>query len=198
MIVVALATGVAWGQSPTVVRVEEDWEMVVAEPDVDSDAPQVTCMISPLAEGRPLYASLELNHHTLPDYVPGGLQLQVWNGDQAVAVHTSPITALLQTPNELVKWTQCMEVNGGNLIIEVINGSSTTWGSFGGQGYLQAIVASTLSDLNSYRPQVSIANSSVGFAANRVQSLVLKRVRYKMSNGQVWEDATPRVVTSQP
>lgn len=37
-IVLAAAT-TALGQTPTVVRVEEDWELVIATPDPDSDAP---------------------------------------------------------------------------------------------------------------------------------------------------------------
>jgi len=83
---------------------------------------------------------------------------------------------------------------GDVLQFEIINGSSATWGNFGGQGYLRANVATNLADLNQYTPQLSVDNSGVGYAANRVHSLVLKKVRLVTATGQVFEDATARVV----
>lgn len=198
LMVLGLAVNVAWGQSPTVVRVEEDWEMVVATPDMASDAPQVTCMISPVGTVGGLYAAFELNHRSLPSYQAGGLQLQVWNGETMVLSRDAPITALMNTPGETVSWTQSMMTNGSNLVFEVLNGRSTTWGGFGGQGYLQAVVSATVASLNGYQPEVSVSNSSVGYAGNRVQSLVLKRVRYFTTDGQILVDNTPRVAHSQP
>jgi hypothetical protein len=188
----------AWAQAgPTIVRVEEDWELVVGTPDPDTDAPQVTCAISPTGNLEGWHAALELNQQGLPVYAAGGLQLQVWEGDVAVSDRRFPNGAVLATPGEVIQWTQSMQLDGGNLTFEVITGSSTTWGAFGGQGYLKASLASTLGNLNAYSPAVSAANSGVSYAANRVQSLVLKRVRYYTSTGEQIEDTTARVVHSQ-
>ncbi len=198
LIVLGLVASAARGQTATVVRVEEDWEMVVATPDTATDAPQITCMISPVGAVGGLYAAFELNHRSLPSYQPGGLQLQIWNGETSILQRTAPTSSLLNTPGETVAWTQAMSLSGGNLVFEVLHGRSTTWGYFGGVGYLQAVIPSPVTDLRGYRPEVSVQNSSVGFAGNRVQSLVLKRVRYFTSDGHVWTDDTPRIVHEQP
>ena len=55
----------------------------------------------------------------------------------------------------------------------------------------------TLENLNSYHPTVSVGNSGISYAANRVQSLVLKRVRVTTSEGEVLEDSTARPVHQQ-
>ncbi|MBI2480844.1 MAG: hypothetical protein HYV60_20120 [Planctomycetia bacterium] len=59
----------------TVVRIEEDWELVVASPDSNSTAPQVSCTISPLSHVDSIHAAFELNHQSQPEFSAGGLQL---------------------------------------------------------------------------------------------------------------------------
>ena len=194
---------VAWTQPataqspPTIVRVEEDWEMVVGEPDPGRDAPQVTCVISPLGNVGSLYATFELNQQGLPTFTAGGLQLQIWDGEAPLSDRGFPNNAMLAQPGETVRWTQCMEVDDGSLNFEITNGTSTTWGNFGGQGYLKASINTTLTSLDAYDPAVSVEHSGVGYAANRVQSLVLKRVRVYTSTGEQMEDTTARVVHLQ-
>lgn len=189
----------AWALSPPaalagVVRVEEDWELVVAAPDPDSDAPQITCTISPTGQIASIHAAFDLNQRSLPDFQAGGLQLQVWDGETPVCAKTAPSGALMATPGEVVRWTQTMQLSESGLVFEITNGDSTTWGSFGGQGYLKAILPTQLSSLDGYNPSVSVENSGVGYAGNRVQLLVLKRVRYYTSDGQQWEDTIERIV----
>jgi hypothetical protein len=182
---------------PTIVRVEEDWELVVGAPDPDSAAPQVTCVISPLCHVGSLHAAFELNQQSLPAFDAGGLQLQVWNGEVPVSYRGFPNNSVMEQPSETVRWTQAMEVDNGTLTFEIVNGSSTTWGNFGGQGYLKVSISTTLTSLPAYRPSVSVNNSGVGYAANRVESLVLKRIRVHTSTGEVFEDTTERIVHGQ-
>jgi hypothetical protein len=87
-----------------------------------------------------------------------------------------------------------MEIAGSFLLFEITNGSSTTWGSFGGQGYLKASVPTTLANLNTYNPDVSVQNSGVSYAANRVESLTLKGVRLFLSTEEQLNDTTSRIV----
>jgi hypothetical protein len=181
----------------TIVAVEEDWELVIATPDPDTTGPQVICTLSPHCTMTGLYATLELNHQTVPDFYPGGLQFELWNGEALVTERRAPTQAVLSHADEVIRWTQKMELADGMLNFEIVDGSSTTWGSFGGQGYLKAAVASNLESLNGYNPAVSVENSGVSYAANRVQSLVLKRVRLITADGEVLEDTTPRVVHQQ-
>jgi hypothetical protein len=194
-VVLGAWASVAWAQSvPYVIRVEEDWELVVGDPDANTNAPQVSCVVAPVGNVDGHYATLSLNHQSLPDFVAGGIQLQVWSNETPVEWRKFPDDSLINTPSETIRWTQTMELAGGQLTFEVVSGTSTTWGVFGGQGYLKASVATTLENLNAYNPAVSVENSGVSFAANRVQSLVLRRVRLVMSNGEVLEDNTARTV----
>ena len=42
-----------------------------------------------------------------------------------------------------------------------------------------------------YKPAQTVANSGVGYAANRVQKLVLKKVRMVSASGEVLEESEP-------
>jgi hypothetical protein len=182
------------GDSSRIVRIEEDWELVLGEPDAANVAPQVTTSISPSDDLNGYYAAFELNHQSQPDFSAGGLQLQLWSGETPLGKYKRPGSELLSTSGEVVTWTQSMSLGDDGLTFEILNGQSTTWGSFGGQGYMKAQVDGGPDDLNDYRPQVSVANSGVGFASNRVASLTLKRVRAFTADGQMVEDGTSRAV----
>jgi len=188
-------TGVASAQSaPAIVRVEEDWELVVGDADPGSDAPQVTCVISPNGSVDSYHATFVVNEQSLPVYESGGLQLQLWQGEIPLTDRRFPNGAVLSTDGEVIRWTQAVELNDGNLTFEIINGTSTTWGNFGGQGYLKSSIATDLTDLNAYDPSVSVEHSGVGYAANRVVWLALRRVRAYTDTGEEVEDTTLRVV----
>ena len=116
----------------SVVAVEEDWELVVQTPDPNSDAPQVTCVMSPVDNVDSIHAALDINHQSLPHFLAGGLQLQVWNGELAVSERKFPNGNIMSQENERVAWTQRMELSEGALVFEIRNGTSSTWGDFGG------------------------------------------------------------------
>ncbi|OHB83394.1 MAG: hypothetical protein A2V98_12490 [Planctomycetes bacterium RBG_16_64_12] len=198
LLVLAWASTTKADSSSRIVRVEEDWELVVATPDPDSDGPQVACVISPVGDLDSVHAAFELNNQSLPSFVPGGLQLQIWSGEMPLSQRKFPNEAVMAQPGETVRWTQSMKLTDEGLVFEITNGSSSTWGTFGGQGYLKAAVATTLTDLNGYHPEVSVQNSGVSYAANRVESLVLRRVRAVTSTGEVLEDTSARTVCQSP
>lgn len=177
-----------------IVRIEEDWELVVGVPDPLLVAPQVVCVISPTASIDSLFAAMEINQQTLPDTNEGGLQLQVWEGEVPLRDTHHPQNAILSTSGEVIRWTQVMEIQGSTLTFEILNGSSVTWGSFGGQGYLKINLSTSLTDLSGYHPDVSVAHSGVSFGANRVRRLVLREVRLHTADGEVLVSSTPRLV----
>ncbi len=185
---------VALGDDPVVVRVEEDWELVIGSTDTNSVAPQVTAVISPLCNVKSWYATFEVNARSLPTFSPGGLQLQTWQGGNSTSEKKFPGGGVLAQAGESICWTQSMELSDGTLTYEVTDGQSSTWGAFGGQGHLKGSVSTSLSNLNHYDPDVSVSNSGVGYAKNLVQSLTIKRVRVFLSSGAEVEDATERVV----
>ncbi len=170
-------TSLACGDDNPVVRVEEDWELVLATPDVNSNGPQVVTAISPFGNLNALYVTFEMNHRSAPDSAEGGLHLQVWRGEEHLATHDYPECDELATTGEVVRWTQAVELQSGQIIFEIIHGQSTTWGPFGTQGNLKASLACDLTSLASYTPEVSTKNSGVTFAGHCVRTLKLTSVR---------------------
>jgi hypothetical protein len=192
------AAGVCQGQWVGITKIEEDWELVVGTPDAALAAPQTTCTIAPAGNLDGLHATLELNLRSDPSFSPGGVQLQLWNGEEHLATRTYVNYSALATAGETIRWTtKVRRTMSGDLIFEVVSGESSTWGDFGGQGYLRAEVDGSLLNLDTYDPDVSVENSGIGFASNRVQSLVLKEVRVTTVGGIVHTDSTDRVVHQQ-
>ena len=192
----AMLASSAWAETPNITRVEEDWEIVIGIPSLDSDAPQVTTVISPVGNVNSLHGTFVVNHHDVPMYAAGGLQLQAWNGETPLASQRFPNQAVLNVPGETISWTQAMNLGSEGLTFEVVGGNSTTWGEFGGEGTLKLIMPTSLTNLNGYNPEVSVEQSGVSYAGNRVQSLVLKRIRVYSGTELMAEDTSPRVVHS--
>jgi len=184
-----------FGQTSPVARIEEDWELVIGEPSPGSDAPQITCLISPVGNLDSLYAAFMVNNQDIPSFTAGGLQLQIWNGKNLIASRHFPNQAVLTTVGEPICWTQVMQKTADGMMFAVINGTSATWGAFGNDGSLRITVPTAVQNLAGYSQAFSAANSGVSFAANRVRSLTLKRVRaYDASGLLLAEETVPRVV----
>jgi hypothetical protein len=177
-----------------VVRVQEDWELVVGAASENREAPQVLTIISPTTTDDGLYGLFELNHQSFPSYQRGGIQLQIWNGEELVGYKDNVRTDLLGSEGEVITWTQEMDASSGPLRFRILNGQSSTWGEFAPEGTLYLHATQTLANLNGYHPDFSVSRSGVLFAANRVQSLALKRVRLYSSQGLIAEDDTERPV----
>jgi hypothetical protein len=189
------AAGTAFAVDPVnVVQVEEDWELVITDPDSGNTAPQVTCTISPYPQLDDLHSVVEINHKTVPYWAPGGIHLQTWQGETNLTRKSIESDASLSHEGESIAWTTRMKLTNNALAFSILNGTSTTWGNFGGGTTLHSSYASSIANLDAYSPDFSIENSGVGFASNRVASLVLKRVRYTLGNGDVVTDDTPRAV----
>lgn len=189
-----LITSSVFAQEQQITRVEEDWCIVVGTPIPEEDTPQLTCVMSSGADLSAHHAVLEINHSTLPSYAAGGLELQLWQGDTNLSFNNFPHNGRLHHIGETVHFTNTMEVSGGQLKFEIINGTSSTWDSFGGQGYLKQTVATSQTDLSSYSPDVSVKYSRIGFASNRVQKFVLCEVRYYNGDTLVRTDSEDRVL----
>jgi hypothetical protein len=83
-----------------------------------------------------------------------------------------------------------MTVANGTLTFQIADGQSFTWGDFGGSD-LTISVPTSLSRLNWYKPSVSLNESQVSYAENRVVSLVLTKLVWIKDNGQVYEQNAP-------
>lgn len=187
---------IASGQSH-LVRVEEDWELKVATPDVDSNSPQVVCTMTPTPGLDDLYMTFEVNHRSDSYYVAGGVNLLIWRGERHVTTRSTQNIAALALDGETITWTQSLEVKDGLLTFEVLNGQSTTWGAFGGSEKLKVSAATSLPDLNGYSPYSSMRHSGVTFASACVESLRLKRVRFVLDDGTVLAYECNRLVSDE-
>lgn len=186
---VAAAT-TALGDSSKVISVEEHWELQLSQPDSERSAPQVTMVMSPKNGVDGAHFLFTLNHVTMPQYQPGGMQVQAWDGGTFSEEKVGNNSAALQNSNETVRWTQKLSLHDGALTFQVANGESDTWNTFGGDD-LSVSVQSSLGALNSYRPSVSLSESQVGYAENRVTSLTLTKLVWVTEDGVVHEQNAP-------
>jgi hypothetical protein len=194
IIVITLLGNSAAGDTPLpdVAHVEEDWQLIVDEPQTNNNGPQVTCSISP-RDMNSGYVALDLNYHTLP-YCAGGLQMHSWTPYNPIVTRDFSPTAMLATPGETITWTQTMGIRDGRLWFRVMNGQSQTWGPFGGRG-TGIFIGTDFPNLNGYDPNVSVNNSGVSFASNLVTSLTLQAVRwYDVNRNLIKQTTDPRVV----
>lgn len=180
----------AAAESSKVISVEEHWALHISQPDNERSAPQITMLMSPVGNVDGTHFLFTINHSTVPQYAPGGLQVQQWEGDDLVQDRTVRDGEALNSSEEVVSWTQRLTVHDGRLIFQVLSGQSATWSTFGGDS-LTLSRDTTLTALNSYRPAVSLTESQVGYAENRVVSLVLTKLVWVTEDGQVHEQNAP-------
>jgi len=185
-----LASQSAVADPNRVVSVEEHWELQVGEPDTERSAPQTTMVMSPTGDISGAHFLFTLNHATAPDYHPGGMQVQFWSGDQLADHHTSSASGAFANGSETVHWTQRMTLHDGQLTFQVVDGDSATWPTFGGDD-LSVSTSTSLNGLNGYRPSVSINESQVSYAENRVVSLTLTKLVWVTEDGHVHEQNAP-------
>jgi hypothetical protein len=174
-------------------RVEEDWELVIGEPDPESCAPQIFNVLTPTIERISNYAVLEINHSTQPSFSEGGLQMQRWIGESFRDMRTSTAPGLLAVPHETIRYTMAMALNNYTITFSVLNGTSTAWGSFGGSGMTMSS-STTLSNLNEYSADTSAEYAQIGYAAHRVERFRLLCVRYYRDGELIYTDSTAKQV----
>ena len=177
-----------------IVRLEEEWELVVTDPDVETAGPQITCILAPRGVGTGTFATLELNHSSEYEFTPGGVHLQLWDGETHQGVRSVNLYTPLAQRNETIRWKQAMSLSNGVLTFEIKEGQSTTWGNFTDSGTLKFQTPSPATSLNSYSPDQAAKLSGIGYGSNRVGSLTLKKVKLWTESGATGEWNVPRTV----
>jgi hypothetical protein len=193
---VLLAGVPAAAQAPSsdpVLRVEEDWLLLLNEPGALVDAPQFHTVMSPFPNLDSYYAQVLWNYResSLDTIFLGGLQLQSWNGETKLRTRSVGI-ARLSTTAEIITWTQALQTDGVLLSYDITNGQSITWGQFGKD--MNITQDASVPDLNQYDTNTSIQSSWITYGSNRVDLLVITEVRKYGQNGLISVDSTPRVV----
>jgi hypothetical protein len=194
LFIVAASPTIALAQSTAIDRVEEDWELVIGEPDPNVEAPQVINILSPNGTTYGNYFLLELNHGTQPEYILGGRQLQHWFGESFRSQVTASAPGVLCIADEPIRYTLALSVNDGVMKCEVRNGQSVSWGEFGGTSSDRLTTSTGLNSLNWYRTETSLSGAKIGFGSFRVSRFRLVEVRKYSDNQLVSRDTTSHVV----
>jgi hypothetical protein len=181
--------------APVPDQVEEDWQVVIANPDLAGNGPQITTCMSPVASSSAPFVALDFNYREFPVYLPGGAQLQVWSGGTVTAT-SSMSGPLFNTPGETITWTQRMSVANNTVAYQVVNGQSTTLGTFPQtDGQLSVSYNTTATSMAGYSPSQSVASSGVTWESNLVTSMTLLQVRYYAKGQLIATDTTPRQIS---
>lgn len=184
-LILILTSATAYGDQPAIWKVEEDWEMVIYEPDPSIYSPQVTFFTSPSAELQQTYFQLQMNYEADESFSAGGFHVAAVSDGEVVDEERSEHRITLSKNNDQIQWTNVMAVVDGKLLFAVKDGLGQDWGAFGGPEYLVRIAQSPVSHLGNYRYQQSLQTVDIGFGANRVQSVTLRRVRFHHVDGSV-------------
>ena len=171
--------------------VEEDWMMVLNEPNDGIVSPQFHTIMSPVGNVDSNYAQVLWTYRETPDYAAGGIQLQSYDGEELLRVRSVESRAL-STTAETVTWTQGLTTDGVVLSFYIANGLSTTWGDFGRD--MRIDENTSISNLNGYSTAVSADNTCVTYGSNRVDVLMITQVRRYGALGLISVDHTPRIV----
>ncbi|HEY1376343.1 MAG TPA: hypothetical protein VGF55_06090 [Gemmataceae bacterium] len=195
---VALAAAVVLMTPPTgqarsggpIVRIEQDWQLIVGSPDPNLCSPQLFIMLYPESGGS-YSCQFLINYNDQPKFSAGGVQIQVWqDGTVLDGADNSPNQAILQNDGETVTFTLVMEIKNGKLTFSAQNVSSP---SFGDISHLTTSVTYGPTDFSKYQTSDSVANSGILFGSNRVTSLTLQQVRKIDQSGNVTTEL-PQVV----
>lgn len=176
---------VAHATDPTLYMVEEDWELVINEPDVKINSPQIAFFLYPDADHSDCYFQLQMNYAAEDGYSSGGFRVGAFCDEIPVDEERSQIRQTLAWDNDKIEWTNAMAVFNGKLMFAVKDGYGTQWGHFGGPEYLVQMDDQELHSLDHYTPEASLESVDVGFGKNRVASIRLKTVRLTYTNGHV-------------
>lgn len=184
MLAVGFWTGGTASAQSAVMRIEEDWELEITQPDAQLDAPQVMVTVSPFSTSSSYYFEVDINHASYPAYESGGLQIRVMDGDDCLSEKRVLGGSRLNVDSDVIRWTNVIERQSGGVAFGVANGDSLSWGKFGDATTYVTLQGAR--DFN-YQPTVSFDRSGVSYANNRVKRLTLCRVRYIDSAGKVTE-----------
>jgi len=191
-----LSAGTARAQTTPPDQIQEDWQLVIGTPDVTGAGPQVSTILSPVSDGSSPFFIFNLNYRESPSFSPGGMEVQIWSGDQMLSSVTKGTTQM-STTGETITWTQSIRLSSGLISFAIDSGKSTTFGKFG-QGQQLNVTSSfstTLTSLSLYTPATTVTNSGVGWEPNRVTSMAIVQVRYYAGGKLLSTDKTLRSIS---
>lgn len=189
LLLTAMASNPFQAGAQNIVRIEEDWELQVSQPDAQIDAPQITTTMAPFGDASETIFQVDLNHASWPNFASGGVQVRICDDTTCSSQKRFLDDIRLSHASETVQWTQVIQKVTNGFYFGLKNGNGDTFGDFGGDtSFVFISNADTgASSLELYRHEDSLSNSGVTFAGNRVGWLRLKKLRLYNSANQVTE-----------
>lgn len=198
LLAAALGSTAARAADPLVVRIEEDWEMVVARPTPRAFAPQVTTIMSVYGQLADPQFRFTVNASGQPSKSSGGLEVRAIQASAArPIVRRARAGKPLRHAGETVRWTQVLAVDRGKLTYAITGGRSETWGRFGSDDKLAVTIPSPVSNLNQYDADLSLLSSGLSGTIQGppgVHTLTLVEVRAYTPQGLLSRDDSPVIV----
>ena len=174
--------------------VEEEWKLVLETPNTTGDSPQF-CTSFDLGNGS--YFVTTWNYRTYPDYVAGGIQLQVWDNGEVVGVTTIDL-AELNVTGDTITWRQIYRVQGADVDMRIAGVNSQSWGNNVNSTTVTKSSAG-VANFNFYDPQKSCSESGISLGANRVSWFGVTGVTvYDEKGRRMGSDTTLRPVYVAP
>jgi len=164
-----------------ITRIEQDWTVVVGNPDAATGSPQIAVQMKPDANAD--YGCLFLlNYADQPSFTSGGTQLQGWDGTTLQKSQSYGSEALGKNQNERVTFTLHMEVKNDRLDFGFDNLKSWTWGN---KSALAVNVPYSMRYLNGYSTADSVNNSVIMVGSAKVTSMTITAVRFYDNKGKL-------------
>src|SRR6056297_1727397 len=135
---------------PSLILVEEDWELSIGTPEPASCSPQITFFLSPAGDSDQTYFQLQMNYAAEEDFSSGGYHVAAVRNENFLDEKRSVVQSVLQTTGDKVRWRSVMAYDSGRLYYALRDGYCAQWGTFGGPDYLVSMPAEGVSDLSGY------------------------------------------------
>jgi hypothetical protein len=177
----------AQSDQPSIYKIEEDWELVVSSPRAAIHCPQVSIYTTPHNDHQGTYFQLQLNYAAREVFTGGGFMVSAVRNESTIQEARSDVREPLAHDGEQLRWTSVMAVINNELLFAIRDGVGNHWGEFGGPDYIVRMPAGSIGSLDHYSPQRSLETVDIGFGANRVQSLVLTKVRVFFTDSEMIE-----------
>ncbi len=190
-----LPTSNAWAQAPLGTRaIEQDWRV---ELYVMSEGTRLT---SPLFVSGftiphvPALFQCAWNHRDIPILEEGGIQLQVYGWNNLLdeqEILTPPWREKLNVDDEVITWTQRLEISNLDYIFTVKDISSKTWGSIPGPYVVRRRFLVWAPPLEWYSYEEIARNSGILMGGNRFKSMTIAQTRFYDVDGEELEPVVP-------
>jgi hypothetical protein len=188
-------TSALMAQAPNGTRaIEQDWRV---ELYVMPEANRTTCPLFVSGFAIPLVPALfqcTWNHRDVPILDEGGIQLQAYSWNNLLddkEVITPPWRERLSVDDEVITWTQRLEIAGMDYRFTVKNVSSKTWGQIPGPYSVKRTFLIWVPPLELYSFQEIAKNSGIIMGGNRFKKMTVVQTRFYDSSGNLLAPVTP-------